>query len=240
MINPDWIIDDHHQNSHFNFPHIAYRTSKSYKYDLSEEYQDFLVEKIEKLKKEFYSIYEKLNGAELLDLQEKSSQVNVDFMKRSPLSILCKNHNEVDALKFDGNLTPRRIKFCKECVGFNTIDAPLNIHGITYKGALNNFVQEKITNTANELNTFIRNQKKSSEWEQLRSIYHGYLDTANWKIKRKKVLERDDWLCQGCLEEEATDVHHLTYDNIYNEFMYQLVSLCEGCHKRIHANKEAA
>jgi hypothetical protein len=240
MINPDWKIDKYHQHPNFYFPHIAYQTSKSYKYDLSEEYQNLLVDKIERLKKEFYSTYEKLNGEELVDLYEKSNQVNVDFMKRYPLSILCKNHNEIDALKFDGNLTPSRIKFCKECIGFDSIDASLNTQDIVYNGAINSFVQKKIFKTRQELFLFINKQVKNSQWDQSRNIYHDYLNTPVWKNKRQKILERDNWLCQGCLEKKATDVHHLTYANIYNELMFQLISLCKECHKRIHADKEAA
>ena len=64
--------------------------------------------------------------------------------------------------------------------------------------------------------------------------YQEYLQSAEWKNTRDKVLYRDHFMCQGCLEVRATQVHHLSYKNIGNEFLFQLISLCDKCHERIH------
>mgnify|MGYP000374292437 FL=1 len=61
-----------------------------------------------------------------------------------------------------------------------------------------------------------------------------YLKTEKWRQIRIKILNRDDYKCQGCLENKATDVHHITYDNWMNEFMFELISLCRECHTKIH------
>ncbi|WP_149241505.1 HNH endonuclease [Dyadobacter sp. 32] len=64
--------------------------------------------------------------------------------------------------------------------------------------------------------------------------YLQYLDSKEWKVKRVQVLKRDKNLCQGCKEKPAEQIHHLTYDRLYKEFLEDLVSLCVNCHEREH------
>jgi 5-methylcytosine-specific restriction endonuclease McrA len=61
-----------------------------------------------------------------------------------------------------------------------------------------------------------------------------YLRSDKWKQKRQKVLERDNYTCQACLSNKATEVHHLTYEHWQDEFMFELTSVCGPCHKLIH------
>lgn len=63
--------------------------------------------------------------------------------------------------------------------------------------------------------------------------YNIYLNSERWKVKRQKVLERDDSLCQSCLIEPATQVHHLTYARAGNEPLFDLTSACKDCHEII-------
>ncbi len=63
--------------------------------------------------------------------------------------------------------------------------------------------------------------------------YQEYLRSMEWARKRQVVLVRDDWLCQGCRRARATEVHHLTYDHIFHEFLFELVALCAECHRSI-------
>ena len=61
------------------------------------------------------------------------------------------------------------------------------------------------------------------------------MKSDKWKAIRLKVLKRDNNVCQACLEAPAQDVHHLTYCNIGDELMYELISVCRDCHfNRIH------
>ena len=69
-------------------------------------------------------------------------------------------------------------------------------------------------------------------------LYHEYLQSDEWKWVRSKVLERDNNLCQACLVNKATRVHHLTYKNIFREPCFDLVSVCEDCHSAIHQKDE--
>lgn len=68
--------------------------------------------------------------------------------------------------------------------------------------------------------------------------YNSYLNSRPWKNKREIVLKRDNYICQGCLKNQATEVHHLTYDNIYNELLFQLISVCKPCHNIIHNSND--
>lgn len=72
--------------------------------------------------------------------------------------------------------------------------------------------------------------RKDSQWWQR---YSAYLNSPAWAEKRLKVFKRANWLCEGCGEERATEVHHLTYDHVEHEFLFELVALCHGCHDRI-------
>lgn len=79
-----------------------------------------------------------------------------------------------------------------------------------------------------------RHDNKTNEWWDR---YKAYLNTDKWKQKSKKVLERDKYLCQACLERPATQAHHRTYKNVGSEPLFQLISVCKFCHDYLHALK---
>jgi 5-methylcytosine-specific restriction endonuclease McrA len=68
--------------------------------------------------------------------------------------------------------------------------------------------------------------------------YQAYLNSDRWKAKRLKVLSRDKFKCQKCKKAQATQVHHLTYERIFNERMTDLMSVCARCHREIHGIKD--
>lgn len=70
-------------------------------------------------------------------------------------------------------------------------------------------------------------ENRKNQWYK---EYKEYLKSPEWKVKREKVLKRDNYICQGCLEKEATQVHHLSYKHIKNEPLFELVSICKECH----------
>jgi hypothetical protein len=73
--------------------------------------------------------------------------------------------------------------------------------------------------------------------EGFKREYDVYLKSPEWARRRATVLRRAGGICEGCLGRKATQVHHLTYDHIYNEFMFELVAVCDECHKRLHSEK---
>jgi hypothetical protein len=77
--------------------------------------------------------------------------------------------------------------------------------------------------------------KNDQAWDR----YNDYLNSDKWRFKRKKVLERDNYLCQACLTNEAQEVHHLSYNNIFDEPLYELISVCKRCHIKIEEQKQS-
>lgn len=81
-----------------------------------------------------------------------------------------------------------------------------------------------------------RDQKKS-DWF---AWYSDYLKTPQWQSKRLAVLKRDRYLCQGCMSRRASQVHHLSYEHCGNELLWELTSVCDDCHKKIHPHMQEA
>ncbi len=56
-----------------------------------------------------------------------------------------------------------------------------------------------------------------------------------WQKKRLKILERDEFTCQSCFDNESTlHVHHKYYEYGKDPWDYNneaLVTLCEDCHE---------
>lgn len=75
--------------------------------------------------------------------------------------------------------------------------------------------------------------EQSAEWWER---YQTYLGSAAWQARRTKVLERDGYRCQaglaGC-RGKANQAHHLTYDHVFREPLFDLISVCATCHELI-------
>ena len=74
-------------------------------------------------------------------------------------------------------------------------------------------------------------QEKTTEWWVQ---YNAYLKTTAWRWKRQAVLKRANYWCEGCAGRPATQAHHLTYAHMGDELLFELVAVCEDCHRRIH------
>jgi hypothetical protein len=77
-------------------------------------------------------------------------------------------------------------------------------------------------------------QAKNAEWWRR---YNAYLHSQHWHDVRKKVLDRDGGICQACLKNKATQVHHLSYglyEQLGRSAAFELVSICYTCHCAIH------
>lgn len=64
-------------------------------------------------------------------------------------------------------------------------------------------------------------------------IYHNYINSEKWKLKRNEVIKDYNGLCFYCFD-KGTDVHHKHYDNFGNEPLSDLVLLCRKCHEQEH------
>jgi hypothetical protein len=72
---------------------------------------------------------------------------------------------------------------------------------------------------------------RNKEWNDW---YERYLQTYAWGERRRLVMERAGGICEGCRQEPATEVHHLTYKHVGDEFLWELVAVCGWCHSRYH------
>lgn len=66
--------------------------------------------------------------------------------------------------------------------------------------------------------------------------YSEKLKDPRWQKKRLEILERDEWCCQCCFDNETTlHVHHKIYLKGKDPWDYPnevLKTLCEKCHER--------
>ena len=75
-----------------------------------------------------------------------------------------------------------------------------------------------------------RERKNQEFWDW----YDQYLQTEKWGRIRERVLSRADGICEGCGRRKATQVHHLSYTHVGEEFLFELVAICRDCHGRLH------
>jgi hypothetical protein len=64
--------------------------------------------------------------------------------------------------------------------------------------------------------------------------YHKYLQSPEWKEKSRLTLFSCGYICEVCGIDMATQAHHKTYDNIFNEKIEDLQGVCNTCHAKIH------
>jgi hypothetical protein len=79
-----------------------------------------------------------------------------------------------------------------------------------------------------------RDQTRDVNKEARKYWYQCYLLSEQWKTRRSAVMARDNHMCQYC-GGEATEVHHLTYENIGNEPLEELIAICRMCHEDQHS-----
>ena len=73
-----------------------------------------------------------------------------------------------------------------------------------------------------------------SRLTERRDFYQKYLLSSEWQSKRRQVIARDGGLCQGCRNAQIQEVHHLSYDHLGDELLFELIGLCSKCHRKTH------
>lgn len=69
--------------------------------------------------------------------------------------------------------------------------------------------------------------------DEYRKFKQDYLKSPEWQHKRHLILARDRH-CQRCSSKGFLVVHHLSYRNLGNEPLEDLVLLCTSCHDLVH------
>jgi DNA-directed RNA polymerase subunit M/transcription elongation factor TFIIS len=80
-----------------------------------------------------------------------------------------------------------------------------------------------------------KKQTFEAEWW---AWYEKYLLSPIWIEKREQVLERDNGICKACGKEKAKQVHHLTYEHVGSEYLFELIAVCMNCHLSMKTNQE--
>jgi 5-methylcytosine-specific restriction endonuclease McrA len=83
------------------------------------------------------------------------------------------------------------------------------------------------------LNKAEKDKEDKAWWDR----YEAHRQSPKWKALRKKVIERAQGICEGCGHNRATQAHHLTYDRVCDEMLFDLVAVCESCHSKVHRKK---
>ena len=60
-----------------------------------------------------------------------------------------------------------------------------------------------------------------------------YYKSDHWQQFRELVVDMAGGFCQKCskFKGRRLQVHHLSYENLYNEGLEEVIALCKKCHK---------
>ncbi len=124
---------------------------------------------------------------------------------------------------------------CGDSVGVSlkkdSIPLPQRYQAVEFDEHLREAWNERRQQRSDEL----ANAHSEEWWDE----YNTYLTSMGWRQKRDAVLKRDQWVCQGCRQRRAAHVHHLTYQRLRHEMLFDLISVCEECHGAIHRREES-
>lgn len=67
--------------------------------------------------------------------------------------------------------------------------------------------------------------------------YQKYLRSTAWKKKRFAVMKRCRGMCERCSKWPVTNVHHLSYANVGDEPLGDLLGVCAQCHLELHERR---
>jgi len=213
------------------FPFKKVQTKVSVKYDLSPEYVEQIFAQIDNLYIKLKDNYDRKSDSEKFDfiksLDAYSQQLDRPLHFIKPY---CPDHRLMLGFYVDGHLRRKNILMCRNCFFWHEHPQQLGDFAQDYFGAVNKAVQAELNKRQWEAHKFFREERNRLWWHD----YNTYLNSDRWKIKRAAVLDRDKYICQGCLQNKATQVHHLSYKRVFNEPLFDLVAICDDCHELCH------
>lgn len=135
---------------------------------------------------------------------------------------------------------------CRECgitfgqaIALRSIPNPnsLPLHDPAKAEAMQSYRKEHADNVAQARQSVwqAEEEKIDDEWW---ALYDEYLGSPAWASIRSRVVDRAHGRCEGCRNAGIDHVHHLTYDRVGWELLYDLVALCRDCHDRAHGKFE--
>lgn len=68
--------------------------------------------------------------------------------------------------------------------------------------------------------------------------YNEYLKSSKWRTFRKSIINDRGAACELCKNKaKRLDLHHKTYDRLFNEGPEDVILLCHPCHEKVHDRK---
>lgn len=64
--------------------------------------------------------------------------------------------------------------------------------------------------------------------------YSAYIESTQWQRKRSERMAIDRKQCVLCGSVQNLQVHHVTYERLFNEKMADLMTVCKSCHEILH------
>ena len=146
----------------------------------------------------------------------------------------CLNPDTILVIEHYSNNRTRLFKQCLKCGGaFRDVQFAFRTHGNLFESEFSQINFDNWKKKKSDENKIISEYfdifRKSKFYN-----YHKYLKSAEWKIIRDKVIERDNGICLYCKTKPAQEVHHKHYRTIYKEKIDDLESVCSDCHRAIH------
>lgn len=177
-------------------------------------------------------------GHEGEQVVEEYNSVNIIFCSEcyNSRTVRCEHEKYILAKYMVGNGF-RVQKFCNNC--FSLFGNAIKHDSVDIE-KVKTIEKDKYDRWHNE--QYEKFQKRNIKIKELHSLWQvdehkrkhqEYLNTQVWKEKRNEILERDGYLCQACLKNRASEVHHLTYDHFGDEPFFDLISVCRQCHEKI-------
>lgn len=100
--------------------------------------------------------------------------------------------------------------------------------------------KESIINPIKENSALIKNiikpkkKKEKVKKSKFNKKYINYLKSAKWRKKREELFKVRGKLCERCGGDNIIQVHHITYDTLFDENLDHLEVLCKCCHIKHH------
>lgn len=70
--------------------------------------------------------------------------------------------------------------------------------------------------------------------DQYNDLKRAYYNSKVYRARRSMIYERGRRLCEKCRLKPIQNVHHVSYQNLFNEPLTDLQGLCRDCHKATH------
>tara|TARA_R110000744_G_C19045888_1_gene527225 strand:+ start:49 stop:594 length:546 start_codon:yes stop_codon:yes gene_type:complete len=169
-----------------------------------------------------------VNYVKTFDKNIKINLSNVDFTdyeNKSEIYIDFKNQditNLINSLRFDDFEVENTIVNTED--SFSVFDFYIT-NDVCLGTVLIDGYEREVFNVETRVTLISRNYKM---------VYENYLKTKEWYRIRNLSLKYSDYKCCRCGDSENLQAHHLNYNNLGNEEISDLITVCNSCHKKFH------